>query len=62
MAREKFLKIKLNWKGISYLRASNRYVIVRSFEVFTHFLSVIWQITLAPYNSNIDLAIQTLSI
>ena len=57
---------KLHWTEKEFYTCEHRYVIVagwgyfvRSFEVLTHFLSVPWQITPAPYNSHIDLALQT---
>ena len=58
MAREEFLK--LHWTGKEFHACEHRYVIVQSFEVPTRFLFFPRQITPAPYNSNIDLAIQTL--
>ena len=58
-----------DWTEKEFHSSVHRYVIVagwghflRSFEVLTHFLSVPQQITPAPYNSHIDLAIQTLYI
>ena len=58
-----------DWTEKEFHTSAHRYVIVagwghflRSFEVLTHFLSVPQQITPAPYNSHIDLAIQTLYI
>ena len=58
-----------DWTEKEFHSSTHRYVIVagwghflRSFEVLTHFLSVPQQITPAPYNSHIDLAIQTLYI
>ena len=66
---EREIPKKLHWTEKEFHTCERRYVIVagwgyfvRSFVVLTHFLSVRRQITPAPYNIHIDLAIQTLYI